>query len=126
VVFDLSRPRKAYPIRPPLLNAGNFVSEDHAMIWFERPPVCVIDWAKPGKIRQVSSVEAAGRALLKWPKTKRREKAATLLADAMEGTADMARCRVAVPVSVGTQCALQKRHTFLQFSQSLDLTASQP
>ena len=29
------------------------------MIWFEHPAVSVTDWAKPGKIRQVSSVEAA-------------------------------------------------------------------
>jgi hypothetical protein len=55
------------------------------------PPVSVIDWAKPGKIRQVSSVEAAAEELLKWPKTKKRDRAATLMADAMEGTADIAR-----------------------------------
>jgi hypothetical protein len=56
------RSRRACPIRPPWLDAGNFVSEDQAMIWFEHPPVSVIDWAKPGKIRQVSSVEAAAEA----------------------------------------------------------------
>jgi hypothetical protein len=65
------------------------------MIWFPHPPVCVIDWAKPGKVRQVSSVEAAGEELLKWPKTKKRDKAATLLADAMEGTADIAKVKAA-------------------------------
>jgi len=65
------------------------------MIWFEHPPVCVIDWAKPGKIRQVSSVEVAAEELLKWPKTKKREKAATLLADAVAGMADMAKTKKA-------------------------------
>ena len=49
----------------------------------------MIDWARPGKVRQVSSVEAAAEELLKWPKTKKRDKAATLLADAMTGMADM-------------------------------------
>jgi hypothetical protein len=53
------------------------------MIWFDHPPVCVIDWAKPGKVRQVSSVEAAAEELPKWPKTKKQDKAAMLLADAM-------------------------------------------
>jgi hypothetical protein len=41
------------------------------MIWFDHPPVCVIDWAKPGKVRQVGSVEAAAEELLKWPKSKK-------------------------------------------------------
>jgi Protein of unknown function (DUF982) len=59
------------------------------MIWFPHPPVCVIDWARPGKVRGVSSVEAAAVELLRWPKTRKRDKAATLLADAMEGTADL-------------------------------------
>ena len=56
-------------------------------------PISVIDRAKPGKIRQVSSVEASGEELLKWPKTKKRDRAATLLADAMAGTADMAKTK---------------------------------
>jgi hypothetical protein len=59
------------------------------------PPVCVIDWAKPGKVRQVSSVEAAAEELLRGPKTKKRDKAATLLADAMAGTADMTKTKKA-------------------------------
>ena len=59
------------------------------MIWLPHPPICVIDPVKPGKIRQVSSVEAAAEELLKWPKSKKRDTAATLLADAMAGTADM-------------------------------------
>jgi len=65
------------------------------VIWFDHPPISVIDWATPGKIRQVSSVEAAGEELLKWPKTKKRDKAATLLADAMAGMADMAKTKKA-------------------------------
>ena len=46
-------------------HAGNFVGEDQAMIWFEHPPICVIEWAKPGKVRQVSSVKSAVEELLK-------------------------------------------------------------
>jgi len=65
------------------------------MIWLPHPPVCVIDWAKPGKIRAVSSVEAAAEELLKWPTTKKRDKAATLLADAMAGMADMKKTKKA-------------------------------
>ena len=53
------------------------------------PPICVIDWAKPGKLRAVNSVEGAAEELLKWPKSKKRDRAATLLADAMAGMADM-------------------------------------
>jgi hypothetical protein len=34
-------------------------------------------------------VQAAAEELLKWPKTKKRDNAATLLADAMAGMADM-------------------------------------
>jgi hypothetical protein len=49
----------------------------------------------PGKIRQVSSVEAAAQELLKWPKTKKRDRAATLLADAMAGIADVAQTKTA-------------------------------
>ena len=66
------------------------------MIWFEHPPVCVIDWAKPGNVRQVGSVEAAAQELLKWPKTRKRDRAATLLADAMQGTADLVKTKQAV------------------------------
>jgi hypothetical protein len=33
--------------------------QKQAMIGLEHPPVCIIDWAKPGEIRQVSSVEMA-------------------------------------------------------------------
>ena len=57
--------------------------------------VSVIDWARPGKICQVSSVEAAGEELLKWPKIKKRDKAATLLADAMAGMADLDKTKKA-------------------------------
>jgi hypothetical protein len=81
--------------RPSRLDAGNFVSEDQAVIWFPHPPVCVIDWARPGKVRQVSSAETAAEELLKWPKTRKRDKAATLLADAMAGIADLAKTKVA-------------------------------
>ena len=69
------------------------------LTWFPHPPVCVIDWAKPGKVRQVSSVEAAAEELLKWPKTKKRDKAATLLADAMQGTADLTKTKHAFEVA---------------------------
>jgi Protein of unknown function (DUF982) len=62
------------------------------VIWFDHPPISVIDWAKPGKVQAVSSVEAA-EELLKWPKSKKRDKAATLLADAMAGMADMAKTK---------------------------------
>ena len=65
------------------------------MIWFDHPPVCVIDWAKPGIVRQITSVEAAAQELLKWPKTKKRDKAATLLAAAMQGTADLTKTKQA-------------------------------
>ena len=65
------------------------------MIWFSHPPVCVVDWAKPGKIRQVSSVEAAAEELLKWPKTPKAGQAAILLADATAGTADIAKTKKA-------------------------------
>jgi hypothetical protein len=65
------------------------------VIWFPHPPVCIIDWAKPGKVRQVSSVGAAAEELLKWPKTKKRDRAAALLADAMQGTADLAKTKAA-------------------------------
>ena len=65
------------------------------MIWLPHPPVCVIDWAKPGKIRQVSSVEAAAEELLKWPKTRRRDKAETLMANSMEGMADIIKVKAA-------------------------------
>ena len=63
------------------------------MIWFDHPPVCVIYWAKPGKVRQVSSVEAAAEELLKWPKSNKRDRAATLPANAMAGTADMKKTK---------------------------------
>jgi hypothetical protein len=75
-------------------DAGNLVGEDQAVIWFDHPPVCVIDWARPGKVRAVSSVEsveAVAEELLKWPKTKKRDLAAMLLADAMAGIADMTK-----------------------------------
>ena len=63
--------------------------------WFPHPPVCVIDWAKPGQVRQVTSAEAASEELLKWTKTKKRDKAAALLTNAMKGTADMAKTKSA-------------------------------
>jgi hypothetical protein len=40
-----------------------FISHDSTLAILS-PPVCVIDWARPGKIRQVSSVEAAAEELL--------------------------------------------------------------
>jgi hypothetical protein len=68
-------------------------------IWFEHPPVCVIDWAKPGEIRQVSSVEAAVEEVLKWPNTKKRDKAAKLLAEALAGLADLDETKKAFEVA---------------------------
>ncbi len=41
----------------------------------------------------MGSVEAAAEELLKWPKSKKRDKAATLLADAMAGMADIAKTK---------------------------------
>ena len=58
--------------------------------WFEPPPECVCDYAKPGFIRQVSNLQMAAVELLKWPRTKKRDKAAQLVADAHAGTAKIA------------------------------------
>jgi hypothetical protein len=79
------------------------------MIWLPHPPVCVIDWARPARIRAVSSVEAAAEELLKWPKTRKRDKAAMLLADAMSGTADMFKAKKAF------EAAAQKAHVWVQY-----------
>ena len=79
------------------------------MIWFDHPPVCVIDWAKPGKVRQVGSVEAAAEELLKWPKSKKRDKAATLLADAMAGIADTGKTKKAF------EAAAKEARVWLQY-----------
>jgi len=64
-------------------------------IWFSKPPVCVMDRAKPGLVRQVSSVEAAAEELLKWPNSRKRDKAATLIADAHAGKADVDQAKKA-------------------------------
>jgi hypothetical protein len=62
---------------------------------FDLPPYLAIrklgsvDWAKPGTIRQVSSVEVAVEELLKWRKTKKRDRAAKLLAEVLAGLADL-------------------------------------
>ncbi len=55
------------------------------MKWFSRPPVWVIDWAKHGMVQQVTSLEAAAVELLKWPKSAKRDRAALMLADVLEG-----------------------------------------
>ncbi len=57
------------------------------MIWF--PPVYVIDWAKHGMVRQVTSLEAAAAHLLQWPKGAKRDRAAILVADAHSGRAEI-------------------------------------
>ena len=41
-----------------------------------------MDWAKPGTIRHITSLEAAAVELLKWPKSAKRDRAAILVADA--------------------------------------------
>lgn len=63
--------------------------------WFEPPSVCVSDWAKPGLIRQVNNLETAAQELLKWPKSKKRDKAAQLVADAYDGKAKVADAKKA-------------------------------
>jgi hypothetical protein len=44
-----------------------------------------MDWAKIGLIRQIRSLEAAAEQLIKWPNTKKRDKAAMLVANAYAG-----------------------------------------
>jgi hypothetical protein len=63
--------------------------------WFSPPPVCVMDWAKVGLVRQVSSVEAAAAELIKWPTSKKRNKAAILIDDAYAGKADVEKAKKA-------------------------------
>jgi hypothetical protein len=70
--------RRAFPTLP---GAGIL----HRMRWFSRPPVCVMDWAKPGLVRQVTSLEAAAVELLKWLKSPKRDRAALLVAEAHSG-----------------------------------------
>lgn len=55
------------------------------MLWFT-PPISVQNPAKPGLIRNVTSVEAAAEELLKWPqKGRKRARAAMVLHDALAG-----------------------------------------
>jgi hypothetical protein len=61
------------------------------MKWFPGAPVSVMDWAKPGKIRNVTSVEAAAEELLKWPKNKKRDRAAIVVTDVYAGKATAAK-----------------------------------
>jgi Protein of unknown function (DUF982) len=56
-------------------------------VWFPGAPVAVIDWAKRGLIRNVNSVESAAEELLKWPKNKKRDRAAIVITDAYAGKA---------------------------------------
>jgi hypothetical protein len=53
--------------------------------WLPHPPVCVTDCANRNVIRPVSSLERAAEELLKWPKSRKRDKAALLVADALMG-----------------------------------------
>jgi hypothetical protein len=63
--------------------------------WFEPPPICVCDFAKPGVIRQVSNLQMAASELLKWPKTKKRDKAVQLVANAHTGIGKMVEAKKA-------------------------------
>ena len=70
-------------------------AKDQTMMWFEASS-CLCH--RLGQARQGSSGQFRGGAaeeLLKWPKSKKRDRAATLLADAMAGTADMAKTKKA-------------------------------
>lgn len=56
--------------------------------WFPLPPVAVINWAKPGIIRQVNSVEDTVKELGKWEKGGRKfTKALKIYADALNDKA---------------------------------------
>lgn len=63
------------------------------MIWFPGAPVSV--QTKPGRIRNVTSVEAAAEELPKFPHVKERDKAALVLIKALEGKATPAAARKA-------------------------------
>ncbi len=63
--------------------------------WFPMPPVCVMDWAKLGLVRHITSCEAAAEQILHWPKSKKRDKAALLIADAYAGKVDPAKAKKA-------------------------------
>lgn len=58
-----------------------------------------MDWAKVGVVRQVRTVEAAAEELIKWPTTKKRDKAAILIADAYAGKADLEKAKKAFEVA---------------------------
>jgi hypothetical protein len=70
VVDDLPRPFKALEYPVPFIRhswtLATLSAKIKPMIWFDHPPVCVIDRAKPGIIRQVTSVDAAIEELKKW------------------------------------------------------------
>lgn len=66
---------------------------------FSSPPVCVMDWAKIGVIRHIRTVEAAAEELIKWPSTKKRDKAAILIADAYAGKADIEKAKKAFEIA---------------------------
>lgn len=54
-----------------------------------------MDWAKVGNVRQVTSCEAAAEQILHWPKSRKRDKAAILIADAYAGKADIEKAKQA-------------------------------
>lgn len=57
------------------------------MKFFPGPAVPVLDMKKLGVIRNVNTVERAAEEILKWPNSRKRDRAALLLADALEGKA---------------------------------------
>jgi hypothetical protein len=58
-----------------------------------------MDWAKVGVVRQITSVEAAAAELIKWPTSKKGDKAAILIADAYAGKADVEKAKRAFEIA---------------------------
>ena len=58
-----------------------------ALIMFPGPAIYVLDKQKLGVIRYVNSVQRAAEEVLKWPNSRKRDKAALLLADVLAGKA---------------------------------------
>jgi hypothetical protein len=76
-----------------------YLAQNHATEILFASPVCVMDWARIGHIRQIRSLEAAAEQLIKWPNTKKRDKAAMLVANAYAGKADIEKAKKAFEVA---------------------------
>jgi len=53
-----------------------------------------MDWARLGSVRQITSVESAAEQILHWPKSRKRDKAALLIADAYAGKVHVEKARL--------------------------------